>query len=266
MNWEKITSPEFEKAVISCGGVCLLPIGVIEKHGDHLPLGQDALYIHKVCTITAEKESAIVFPLYYFGQILEAKHVPGTIAVSGELQLKILENVCDEIGRNGLKKIILVNGHGGNNNLLPFFCQLTLEQPKDYMVYLSNLPLLDEKVKKLLESTRGGQAGEVETSTMMYLYPELAKPERFSDYGNPMERLAAFKSAGLTTGVDWYSDFPGHQAAEKVQFTAEKGRAVVEAHVDYILRQIRLVKSDETPIKLYRQFHERAQKPANRYP
>ena len=266
MNWEEITSPEFEKAVISCGGVCLLPIGVIEKHGDHLPLGQDAMYIHRVCTITAQKESAIVFPLYYFGQILEAKHVPGTIAVSGELQLKLLENVCNEIGRNGLKKIIFVNGHGGNNNLLPFFCQLTLDRPKDYMVYLSGLSSIKRAIEQVLESKIDGHAGEVETSTMMYLHPELAKPERFSDYGHPMERLEAFKNAGLTTGVDWYSDFPGHQAAEKVKFTAEKGKAIVDAHVDYIIRQIRLVKSDETPIELYRQFHERAENPANRYP
>ena len=266
MNWEKLTSPDFEKAVPQCKGVCLLPIGVVEKHGDHLPLGQDALYIHRVCSIAAELESAIVFPLYYFGQILEAKHVPGTIAISGELQLKLLENICDEIGRNDLKRIILVNGHGGNNNLLPFFCQLTLDKQKDYMVYLSNLPSLGEEVRRVLEAKRDGHAGEGETSTMMYIHPELAKPERYSDYGQPLHRLDAFKKAGLSTGVDWYSDYPGHLAAEKVEFTAEKGRVIIEAHAKIIAGQIRVVKEDDMPIELYREFHQRAGKPENRYP
>ena len=77
-----------------------------------------------------------MFPEYYFGQIFEAKHEPGTIAYSTQLQLELLQETTDEMARNGCKKIVIVNGHGGNENLLPFFAQTQLEKPHDYVVYV----------------------------------------------------------------------------------------------------------------------------------
>ena len=266
MNWENISSPEFAEAVETCRGVCLLPIGVVEKHGDHLPLGQDAIYIHAVCTEAAEREKAMVFPFYYFGQILEGKHVPGTIAIRGDLLVPLLENICDEIGRNGFDRIVIVNGHGGNNSMLPFFCQLMLDKRKDYMTFVSGFPPESERTKRLLEAEVDGHAGEGETSAMLYLRPELAKPDRFPDYGKPLGRMNAFKELGLYTGISWYSDYPGHLAASRVPFTAEKGESLVRDHVEFLIRQIRLVKEDDTPLTLYREFHERAERPENRYP
>src|SRR5260370_1593663 len=83
-----------------------------------------------------EQEYAIVFPEYYFGQIFEARHEPGTIAYSGQLQLDLLQETADEMSRNGCKRVIVVNGHGGNDRLLPFFAQTQLEKPRDYVVYV----------------------------------------------------------------------------------------------------------------------------------
>lgn len=263
MNWEKITSPEFERAVEECGRTCLLPIGVVEKHGDHLPLGQDSLSVHKVATMAAEEEPAMVFPPYYFGQILEAKHVPGTIALQGELLIPLLENICDEIGRNGFTKIIIVDGHGGNRHLLPYFGQLTLDKRKEYMVYISGLQQPTPAEKEISEAAVDEHAGERETSSMLHLYPELVKLEAYEDYGMPHGRMKAFAEAGLFAGIYWYADHPGHLAAEKVPFTAEKGKVYVQARVGRIVKQIRLVKSDETPIQLYREFHKRATRPSN---
>ena len=60
-----------------------------------------------------------MFPEYYFGQIFEAKHEPGTIAYSAKLQLALLQETTDEMSRNGCKKILIVNGHGGNNQPHP---------------------------------------------------------------------------------------------------------------------------------------------------
>ena len=109
MNWEELTAQAFEHAVKKSQGLCLLPIGVIEKHGDHLPLGQDTLFIHKLCSEATKIEEAVVFPFYFFGQVNEAKHQPGTVALKTELLPVILENTCDEIARNGFNKILIVN-------------------------------------------------------------------------------------------------------------------------------------------------------------
>ena len=70
--WEELTSPDFVKALTESGGICIIPIGIIEKHGPHLPLGTDLLDVREVCARAVQKEYAIVFPQFYFGQIFEA--------------------------------------------------------------------------------------------------------------------------------------------------------------------------------------------------
>src|SRR5207244_1337521 len=82
---------------------------------------------------------SFVFPEYYFGQIFETKHQPGTMAYSTHLQLDLLQETTDEMARNGCKKVLIVNGHGGNESLLPFFAQSQMEKPHDYVVYVLGL-------------------------------------------------------------------------------------------------------------------------------
>src|SRR5438477_10379320 len=120
-------------------GVCLLPFGIIEKHGPTGPMGTDLLNVRYATFDAVKQEYAIVFPEYYFGQIFEAKHQPGTVAYSTHLQLELLQETTDEMARNGCKKIIIVNGHGGNESLLPSFAQSQLEKERDYVVYVLGL-------------------------------------------------------------------------------------------------------------------------------
>ena len=83
--WEELTASRFVKGVELPGGVCIIPLGVYEKHGPHLPLGTDMYQVRAVACQAAEKEYAIVFPPYYFSQINEARSQPGTITYSPEL-------------------------------------------------------------------------------------------------------------------------------------------------------------------------------------
>ena len=123
VHWEELTASDFRDAIARAQGTCLLPIGIMEKHGPHLPLGNDLLNVRYASLNAAQQEYAVVFPEYYFGQIFEAKHQPGTVAYSRGLQLQLLQETTDEMARNGCKKVIIVNGHGGNPNLLTFFAQ-----------------------------------------------------------------------------------------------------------------------------------------------
>src|SRR5690348_15957084 len=117
--WEELTAGDFRRGVEQSKGVCVLPFGILEKHGPHLPLGTDLLNVRYASLQAVAQEYAVVFPEYYFGQIFEAKHEPGTIAYSLDLQLKLLQETTDEMARNGCKKILIVNGHGGNEHLPP---------------------------------------------------------------------------------------------------------------------------------------------------
>ena len=117
VKWEELTAADFVRAIQQAQGTCLLPFGIIEKHGPHLPLGTDLLNVRYVSEHAAEQEYAVVFPAYYFGQIFEARHQPGTVAYSARMQLDLLQETTDEMARNGCKKVVVVNGHGGNEHL-----------------------------------------------------------------------------------------------------------------------------------------------------
>src|ERR1700734_1187423 len=136
VHWEELTAADFREGIQRAQGTCLLPFGILEKHGPHLPLGTDLLDVRYAALHAAEKEYAIVFPEYYFGQIAEARHEPGTIAYSREMQLALLQETTDEMARNGCRKVIIVNGHGGNEHLLHFFAQTQMERQRDYVVYV----------------------------------------------------------------------------------------------------------------------------------
>src|SRR5512142_2029333 len=110
VHWEELTAPDFVQAITRSGGTCLLPFGILEKHGPHLPLGTDLLDVRYAALHAAEQEYAVVFPEYYFGQIFEAQHQPGTVSYSRGLQLQLLQETTDEMARNGCKKIVIVNG------------------------------------------------------------------------------------------------------------------------------------------------------------
>ena len=134
--WEELTGPDFIQAIQKAQGTCMLPFGIIEKHGPQLPLGTDLIDVRYASEQAAKQEYAVIFPPYYFGQIFEARHQPGTLAYSLQLQLQLLQETVAEMARNGCKKIAIVNGHGGNDSLLPLFAQSQMASKRDYVVYV----------------------------------------------------------------------------------------------------------------------------------
>lgn len=261
MLWEELTAPAFVEAVAAAGGTCLVPIGVIEKHGDHLPLGTDLLNVRALAARAAELEPAVVFPPYYFGQICEARHQPGTLAFDDRFLLDGLARICAEIARNGLKKIVLVNGHGGNNHLLPFFVQTTLGAARDYSVYLIGLEAAcPPAARELLEEKEGGHADELETSVMLAIRPDLVAMDAIDrEAGRPRGRLAHL--AGVYTAIWWYADHPDHQAGDPSLATADKGRRLLEIGAANLARLIGMIKEDHVVAEFQNEFYRSAERP-----
>src|SRR3954469_25277162 len=172
VKWEELTAGDFVKALGKSQDTCVLPFGILEKHGPQLPLGTDLINARYAAVHGAEQEYAVVFPEYYFGQIFEAKPEPGTIAYSSHLQLELLQETTDEMARNGCKKILIVNGHGGNNSLLPYFAQSQLAKPHDYVVYVYLRPSYPAG-RPALQSKVDMHAGESETSHTLVSRPDL---------------------------------------------------------------------------------------------
>ena len=258
--WEELTAGDFVKGIQQSKGVCLLPIGIIEKHGPHLPLGTDLLDVRYAAEHGAEQEYAVIFPSYYFGQIFEAKHEPGTVAYSVDIQLKLLQETTDEMARNGCKKIIIVNGHGGNEHLLPFFGQSQMERQRDYVVYV-----LDGERSKpggpAKKSTGVDyHAGENESSNLLYTHPELAHIERASSESGADQKRVMLPEE-LYTGIWWYARFPEHYSGDGAPATKELGEWNMKNWIEAVVDCIKAVKADDNSLRIQNEFYEKSKHP-----
>lgn len=263
VRYEELTALDFIQAVTKSAGTCLIPLGILEKHGPHLPLGTDLLDSREVALRAARKEYALVFPPYYFGQIFEAKHQPGTIAYSQKLIWDLLQETCDELSRNGIKKIILVNGHGGNTNFIHFFCQAQLASRKDYAVLIFNPsrdPEANEKIQKMRKTTMESHAGEMETSTVLAHRPDLVHLERAKDQnGEDQKRLQSLPD--VYTGIWWYASFPNHYAGNGSPGNRELGELLINSQVEALVKVIANVKKDTRVLELQKRFYDEAENP-----
>jgi creatinine amidohydrolase len=264
VKWEELSAAEFRQAIEQSKGTCLLPFGILEKHGPQLPLGTDLLNVRYASLHAAAQEYAVVFPEYYFGQIFEAKHEPGTVAYSRELQLKLLQETTDEMARNGCKKIVIVNGHGGNESMLPFFAQSQLEKPHDYVVYVQwgrDEPKGGPQKKDALDM----HAGQSETSTMMISHPELVHLDRAaSESGADQKRVNLPND--VYTGIWWYARFPNHYSGEGALATRELGEFEMNAWINAIVAATRAAKADDQSLRLQTEFYEKGKHPLDTRP
>jgi creatinine amidohydrolase len=260
--WEELTAADFVRALDAAARSCVLPFGIIEKHGPAGPLGTDLINVRYATLLAAADEYAVVFPDYYFGQIFEARHQPGTVAYSARLQLDLLQETVAEMARNGCRKIMIVNGHGGNTALLQYFAQTQLDAAKDYIVYVLSALSSPAGVPAAAPSRPGvdGHAGEGELSNVMVSRPDLAHPERSSTQsGADLNRLEL--PEGLYTGIWWYAKFPNHYQGDSSAANAARGTAATRATAARIANAIRAMKRDEVGPRLQKEFFDQATKP-----
>lgn len=263
---EELTSPKFAKAVDLARGVCVIPLGIIEKHGPHLPLGTDLFEAREIAFNAAGKEYAVVFPPYFVGQIFEAKHQPGAIAYSAELMWKMLEETCGELSRNGLKKIILVNGHGGNTSFLQFFCQSQLAKQNDYIVVLfqpGNDPINAKEIKSLKKASLDGHAGEEETSMMSFINPSLVDQAALKNESGLDQNRLSILPFGYT-GIWWYAKFPNHFASDINTPNKRLGELLVTSDANQLSELIKFLKTNNTIQQLQEEFFKKAQNPTQK--
>ena len=263
--WEELTAADFRQGIQQSKGTCVLPFGILEKHGAHLPLGNDLINVRYAVAQAADQEYAVIFPEYYFGQIFEAKHEPGTMAYSAELQLRLLQETTDEMARNGCKKIVIINGHGGNGSLLPFFAQSQLNAPHDYVVYVlvggRSRPGGPAKKSTGVDF----HAGENETSNTMVARPDLVHVDRAaSESGADMKRQNLPED--LYTGIWWYARFPNHYSGDGSVARKELGEWNMKGWIDEIVECIRAAKADDVSLKLQNEFFEKSKHPLDTRP
>lgn len=263
MIWEELTIDELNEAKNESNGVVLVPIGCLEKHGNHMPIGTDIMIARYLAIESSKIESAVVFPFIPFGVVGEVKHKLGTISLSSNLIYQILEELCDELSRNGFNKIVFVDGHGGNTNFLKYFMQSRLEKKHPYVTYYFDAGLkssefwrmYQEKFGRVLES---GHACEFETSSMMAINDKLVNLEKInSDETKAMHRLDNLKDNDLYTGISWYADYPNQIAGDPSNASIERGEYINKYNINRLVKAIKTVKNDEESLKLLNEYYSK---------
>lgn len=260
MRWERLNGRDFEAAIKKTGGVCALPWGSMERHGEHLPLGTDTLIAHEIALRAAEKEPVVVYPGQHWAQVCESMSKPGTIAVRPELVMELLRELCAEIARNGFKKIVVVNGHGGNGSMLEMLAFSDARQPRDYLVYYTSwyaglTPAQQQAMAADYQGRPIGHACEWETS----LYLALGGPEGVNLNYAPTRTIKGRDlgdgvAAQAKTSVDWFAHSPLHYLGNARYATAARGRRYAKLYIERLADLFRAVKADQQRPALQQEY------------
>ena len=165
------------------------PIGSIEQHGPHLPLGTDSMIVSAFVERLIEKFQetdfpAIFLPLMPYGKSNEHLNYPGTITYSLQTLINVLMDIGRSCARAGVKKFVFLNGHGGNHEVLDMIArELRIETGMQVFILhplLKIMPDAKDALSGVLspeEEKLGIHAGRVETAVILRLYPDLVHTE-----------------------------------------------------------------------------------------
>ena len=237
----------------------VLPLGSTEQHS-HLRLTVDCILPERVAADAAEPLGVVVFPVLPYGVTPYFREFPGSISLRVETHLRVVGDVLDGMAHSGFRRILIVNGHGGNESLLPLFAQSQLATPRDYVVYVFGLPNLNVPGRPPLKTKNDMHAGETETSHMMVARPDLVHLDRAEgESGADQNRLQLPES--LYTGIWWYAKFPEHYSGVGSAGNQELGAFDQKTWSSQIADAIKAIKADQQALKLQNEFFEKTQHP-----
>lgn len=232
-----MTAPEVREIGETDGSILIVPIGSVEQHGRHLPVGTDTMLVSAVTEAGVDRAEDVPIataPPIWSGY--SPHHLPfgGTLSLSFEHALHAIEDVVTSGLTNGFDAALLVNGHGGNTALVDAsVSELGIAHPDAELTGLTYFTLAKPFIDDIRESEPGGMAhgGEFETSLMLHLHPELVGDDRVA---TPLEEPYELGDDDLLEGgpLSVYRSFDEYTASgaigDPTLATAEKGATLLE--------------------------------------
>ncbi|MGB9680504.1 MAG: creatininase family protein [Thermoanaerobacteraceae bacterium] len=223
------TSDDFKKNLDKTD-IVIIPVGSVEAHGHHLPLGTDILSPRLFCKMIEEKISNEVWiaPEIPYGQSYDLSIYPGTIHIPSGILSEYLYAVGKSMYENGLKKLIFLNGHGGNINALNLASEKLFQLGADVLTINWWLDFSRE----ILTITQGqGHAGEDETSAILYYDEKLVQMDKATkNFKKPLYRIY-FKDRGKIL-------YENAMSGDATLATKEKGKEIFNLLIDKIIEII----------------------------
>ncbi|MDJ0449159.1 creatininase family protein [Methylocystis sp. JR02] len=220
------------------GVIAVLPIAAVEQHGPHLPLGVDAMImegcIERVAARLPEDLDAVFLPMQSVGVSLEHRDFPGTLWLSQETASRMLLDIAEGVARAGVKKLVLMNSHGGNSALISTVA-LELRARFGLLAVTCSWARFGypDGLFSAQEQRHGIHGGEIETSLMLAFRPELVdmgRAKNFPPATLDFERDFAWLRADRPAGFGWLTQdlSPSGAMGDASRASAEKGEATAD--------------------------------------
>jgi creatinine amidohydrolase len=183
---ERMTTKEVEQAVEDSNGVVIIPVGAVEVHGPHLPVGTDSIETYEIGFRAARQAGVVIVPLLWFGNSRSFLDFHGTVSIRPEVLKELTRDVVQSLIGQGFNKLVILDGHGGNYGILDLLIE---EVHLETGVQICHVRAWELASVPKPEGTPDydGHGGSSETSVMLAVTPEDVDEKEFIDSAPEMD-------------------------------------------------------------------------------
>jgi len=258
--WEEMTTADFA-ALDHERVIAVLPVGAIEQHGPHLPVCVDAEIlggiVRRVIALLPNELPATFLPMTAVGKSNEHIAFPGTLTLSAETLIRLWTEIGESVARAGIRKLVLLNGHGGQPQIMDIVARDLRVRHKMFVVALNYWGVGGpEGLFPAAEAEHGIHGGSKETSLMLHLRPDLVRNEERRDFVPASiaiaKRYKYLRPEGGGVGFGWQTQDlnPLGACGNALDADAERGRQIVEHVASRIVELLREI--DTYPLSALR--------------
>ncbi len=218
--------------------IVILPVGSNEQHGPANPLGTDHLIAKSLAEEVAKRTGVLCLQVIPFGVSSHHKQFWGTIFISPKTFKKYVKETCLSLNYYGVRKIVVVNGHGGNLAALSELAR-ELREEGIFVSIFQWWTAIPKLLPELFTAEERRHAGAEETSVNLALHPNLVNMDKAVDEG---PRRHALQMEGMTLPLSTVDETSSGVYGKQSTASAEKGRKVVEAVVNELVKHVNLLK------------------------
>ncbi len=225
--------------------VAVIPVGSMEQHGPHLPFSVDSFVASHIAEALEQRMPEILLlPPIWTGVSAHHMDYPGSITLRARVFIDLLHDVCTSLHHHGFRRLVILNGHGGNRSSLEVLGQELFVEfglTVNTLAYWDLVPGLVKSLKAT-QSNGMGHSGELETSLMLHLAPHLVRQKDI-----PAGALG-IEPPGPTDGIKRYVNMKDHSKPGVIGMpsaaTAEIGKKLYDGALDALEKAVRALQQD----------------------